>query len=51
MHEHTRPDRDQFVQVNFEEIKEGMARNFAKRSRGNSKWFETGDTPFGKYHI
>ena len=53
MHEHTRPDRDQFVRVKLEDIKEGTEGNFVKRARGDSQWFERGDvdtfdTPFGK---
>ena len=52
VHEHTRPDRDQFVRVKLEDVKKGTEGNFVKRTRGDSQWFERGDvdtlnTPFG----
>ena len=46
-----RPDRDDYMTVLHENIKEGKEDNFKKRERGNSKWFEpedvdTHNTPF-----
>ena len=36
VHEHTRPDRDNFVEVNMDNIKPGKEGNFEKRTRGFS---------------
>ena len=42
VHEHTRPDRDNFVEVNTENIKPGKEGNFEKRKQGYSDFFEKG---------
>ena len=42
VHEHTRPDRDNFVEVNMDNIKPGKQGNFAKRKQGYSDYFEKG---------
>ena len=42
VHEHTRPDRDNFVEVNMENIKPGKEGNFAKRKQGYSDYFKKG---------
>jgi len=39
VHEHTRPDRDSFVSVNFENIVKGKEKNFQKRPQGYSDFF------------
>ena len=39
VHEHTRPDRDSFVSVNFDNIKTGKEGNFEKRPQGYSDFF------------
>ena len=39
VHEHTRPDRDSFVSVNFDNIKKGKEGNFQKRPQGYSDFF------------
>jgi astacin len=36
-HEHSRPDRDQYVDINYENVREGMNHNFMKLS--SRKWF------------
>ena len=36
VHEHTRPDRDGFVSVNFDNIKTGKEQNFKKSAQGYS---------------
>ena len=40
VHEHTRPDRDNFVDVNVDNIKPGKEGNFEKRKYGDSYYFE-----------
>ena len=42
MHEHTRPDRDDFISVNFDNIEPGEEKNFEKRPHGTSDFFEKG---------
>ena len=42
VHEHTRPDRDSFVDVNTDNIKPGSEGNFEKRTQGYSDFFEEG---------
>ena len=39
VHEHTRPDRDSFVSVNFDNVKAGKEGNFEKRPQGYSDFF------------
>ena len=56
VHEHTRPDRDNFVEVNTENIKPGKERNFEKRKQGYSDYFEKGsvnseNSPMTYYHL
>ena len=42
MHEHTRPDRDDFISINFDNIEPGEEKNFEKRPHGTSDFFEKG---------
>ena len=43
VHEHTRPDRDNFISVNFDNIEPGKEKNFEKRLRDTSSdFFEKG---------
>ena len=51
VHEHTRPDRDDFISVNTENIEAGKEGNFGKRTRGFSDYFgkdsvNTRNTPY-----
>lgn len=40
VHKHTRPDRDNFISINEENIEEGREGNFRKRVLGYSDFFE-----------
>ena len=42
VHEHTRPDRDDFISVNMDNIEPGEEKNFEKRPHGTSDFFEKG---------
>ena len=42
VHEHTRPDRDNFVAVNTDNIVAGAEKNFEKRKQGYSDFFDEG---------
>ena len=42
VHEHTRPDRDNFISVNTDNIEPGKEKNFEKRPHGTSDFFEKG---------
>ena len=42
VHEHTRPDRDDFISINFENIVSSEEKNFEKRTHGTSDFFEKG---------
>ena len=42
VHEHTRPDRDNFISIHEENIKIGAKKNFVKRKQGYSDFFEKG---------
>ena len=42
VHEHTRPDRDDFISINYENIEPGEEKNFEKRPEGTSDFFEKG---------
>ena len=42
VHEHTRPDRDNFISVNTNNIQLGKEKNFEIRKHGNSDFFEKG---------
>ena len=42
VHEHTRPDRDDFISVNMDNIEAGKEKNFEKRPEGTSDLFEKG---------
>ena len=42
VHEHTRPDRDDFISINFDNIEPGEEKNFEKRPHGTSDFFEKG---------
>ena len=42
VHEHTRPDRDDFISVNMDNIEAGKEKNFEKRLEGTSDLFEKG---------
>ena len=42
VHEHTRPDRDNFISVNMDNIEPGKEKNFEKRPHGTSDFFEKG---------
>ena len=47
VHEHTRPDRDNFVAVNTGNILPGKAGNFNKRKQGYSDFFKKGSVNSG----
>ena len=40
--EHTRPDRDDFISINYDNIEPGEEKNFEKRPHGTSGFFEKG---------
>ena len=42
VHEHTRPDRDDFISVNYDNIEPGEEKNFKKRPPGTSAFFKKG---------
>ena len=43
VHEHTRPDRDNFISVNTDNIEPGKEKNYEKRLQGiSSDFFEKG---------
>ena len=42
VHEHTRPDRDDFILVNMDNIEAGKEKNFEKRPEGTRDLFEKG---------
>ena len=42
VHEHTRPDRDDFISVNMDNIEPGKEKNFEKRPEGTRDFFEKG---------
>ena len=42
VHEHTRPDRDDFISINYDNIEPGEEKNFEKRPHGTSDFFEKG---------
>ena len=42
VHEHTRPDRDNFISVNLGNIELGKEKNFERRPNGASDFFEKG---------
>ena len=42
VHEHTRPDRDNFISLNEENIQLGAEKNFVKRKQGYSDFFAKG---------
>ena len=43
VHEHTRPDRDNFISVNTNNIQLGKEKNFEIRKHGTSDFFEKGN--------
>ena len=43
VHEHMRPDRDNFIAIHKENIEQGMEKNFEKRNWGHADFFEKGD--------
>ena len=43
VHEHTRPDRDDFISVNMDNIQLGKEKNFEIRKHGTSDFFEKGN--------
>ena len=43
VHEHTRPDRDNFISVNMDNIQLGKEKNFEIRKHGTSDFFEKGN--------
>ena len=53
VHEHTRPDRDDFISVNYDNIEPGEEKNFEKRPPGTSDFFEKGsvDTKNTPYDV
>ena len=53
VHEHTRPDRDDFISINFDNIEPGEEKNFEKRPHGTSDFFEKGsvDTKNTPYDV
>ena len=53
VHEHTRPDRDDFISINYDNIKPGKETNFEKRRHGTSDFFEKGsvDTKNTPYDV
>merc|ERR1712012_1429212 len=42
VHEHTRPDRDNFISINMDNIEPGKEKNFEKRPEGTSDIFQRG---------
>ena len=42
VHEHTRPDRDDFISVNTDNIEAGKEKNFEKRLEGTSDLYKKG---------
>ena len=42
VHEHTRPDRDNFISINYDNIEPGEEKNFKKRPPGTSAFFKKG---------
>ena len=42
VHEHTRPDRDDFISINYDNIEPGEEKNFKKRPPGTSAFFKKG---------
>ena len=42
VHEHTRPDRDDFISINSGNIEPGKEMNFEKRTQGSSDFFKKG---------
>ena len=53
VHEHTRPDRDDFISINYDNIEPGEEKNFEKRPHGTSDFFEKGsvDTKNTPYDV
>ena len=43
VHEHTRPDRDNFISVNTDNIQLGKEKNFEIRKHGTTDFFEKGN--------
>ena len=43
VHEHMRPDRDNFIAIHKENIEQGMETNFEKRNWGQADFFKKGD--------
>ena len=43
IHEHMRPDRDNFIAIHKENIEPGMEKNFEQRNFGQADFFNKGD--------